>query len=303
MKRNLYAIIFTVIGVFIYLNPLRELSILSLKNPLYSHFLLIPIVSVYFLYLNRKRVFSDSSYSPYIGMSVVIAGLAFYWIGFSNVKSLSQNDFLFLCTLGFVTWLNGGFIIFYGTRAYRQARFPLLFLVFMIPIPLFILDPFIRFLQVLAASTVHGIFEIIDIPYIRRGLVFELPGLAIEVAKECSGIRSSLALFITSIIAGYMFLDTGRRRVILGLSILPITIFKNALRIITLALMAVYVDPSWLTNSWLHRAGGKPFFILGLCLLLPILLFLRRSEKKEKYSPPACPEEDGDSLDTQSAQR
>lgn len=248
-------------------------------------------------------MFSDSSYSPYIGMSVVIAGLAFYWIGFSNGKSLSQNDFLFLCTLGFVMWLNGGFIIFYGKRAYRQARFPLLFLVFMIPIPLFILDPFIRFLQVLAAHTVHGIFEIIDIPYIKRGLVFELPGIAIEVAKECSGIRSSLALFITSIIAGYMFLKTGRRRVILALSIFPITIFKNALRITTLALMAVYVDPSWLTNSWLHRAGGKPFFILGLCLLLPILMLLRRSEKKEKYSPPASSEEGRASIETQSAQR
>jgi hypothetical protein len=65
------------------------------------------------------------------------------------------------------------------------------------------------------------------------------------------------------------------------LAIIPITIFKNALRITALTLMASYVDPSWLTDSWLHRAGGKPFFFIALLLWAPILWLLWRSEKKK----------------------
>mgnify|MGYP003908365983 CR=1 FL=1 len=36
----------------------------------------------------------------------------------------------------------------------------------------------------------------------RDGLVFKLPGIEMQVAQECSGIRSSLVLFITGLVAG-----------------------------------------------------------------------------------------------------
>ena len=93
-------------------------------------------------------------------------------------------------------------------------------------------------------------------------------------------IRSSLALIVATTAAGYVFLDTGWRRLIGVLAIIPITIFKNALRITALTLMASYVDPSWLTDSWLHRAGGKPFFFIALLLWAPILWLLWRSERR-----------------------
>jgi exosortase len=113
---------------------------------------------------------------------------------------------------------------------------------------------------------------------------FEVPGLAIEVAEQCSGIRSSLALLITSIIAGYMILETKKRRIILAISVIPITVIKNAIRITTLTLLSVYVDMAWMTSSWLHRGGGIVFFMIVLVLfLIPTLLLLRRSEKKNIY--------------------
>ena len=109
-------------------------------------------------------------------------------------------------------------------------------------------------------------------------MTFQLPGIAIEVAKECSGIRSSLALFITSLLAGHMFLKTTWRKVVLVLVIIPLTIFKNAVRITTLSLLAVYVDKSWLTDSWLHKGGGIVFFVLALVFFAPVLWALARSE-------------------------
>jgi len=114
---------------------------------------------------------------------------------------------------GFVTWTIGSFIALYGKMAFQKALFPLLFIIFMIPIPSIFLDPIIRILQVGSAHAVNGIFKIIGIPYYRDGMVFEFIGVTIEVAKQCSGIRSSLAMLITSVVAGYLILPSGWRRV------------------------------------------------------------------------------------------
>lgn len=82
-------------------------------------------------------------------------------------------------------------------------------------------------------------------------------------------------------LAAYFALTSPWRRAILILSVLPVTIFKNALRIITLTLLGVYVDERIL-HSVLHRMGGIPFFVLALLIFGCVLWFLRRSDLKEQ---------------------
>ncbi len=219
-----------------------------------------------------------------------------YWIGLRNAGGLNQNDYLSLMMLSFLACFIGSFIGVYGTLAFRQALFPLLFLIFIIPVPTVILEPLIKILLIGSAETSYKVFQILDIPVYRQDFVFELPGISVEVARQCSGIRSTLALIITSVLAGHFFLETGWRRIVLCICVFPITVFKNSLRIVTISLLAAYVDPIFLTNHWIHSAGGKPFFIFALLFMLPVLWLLRRSEKKKIDSPPA-------SLETQSAQR
>src|SRR5207244_11592806 len=107
---------------------------------------------------------------------------------------------------------------------------------------------------------------------------FALPGVTIEVAKECSGIRSSLALLVTSLLAGHLFLRSGWRKSVLVLAILPLLVVKNGIRIVTLSLLSIYVDPGFLTGS-LHHEGGIIFFLLALILLAPVLWFLQRLKR------------------------
>ena len=99
------------------------------------------------------------------------------------------------------------------------------------------------------------------------------------MAEECSGIRSSLSLFILSIITGYLFLRTFSRRVILALAIFPITVVKNGFRIVTITLLANYVDMRFLTNHWIHSSGGIPFFAVAMGMFIPLVWALRRTEK------------------------
>ncbi len=269
---------FVAAGVLLYWGPLVKLSRLSMHNELYSHFLLIPFVSLFFLYVQHTRCFEVIQPARRWGLPVILTGIAVMVAGYQFRSHLSPNDFLSLCLTGMVCWINGGFLWFYGQKAYREALFPLLFLVFTIPIPDIVLEPVVRLLQVGSAHAVNGAFTMIGIPYFRDDMVFQLSGITIEVAKECSGIRSSLILVITSTIAGYMFLESAWRRIVLILAIIPLTIFKNALRITTLSLLASYVDPHWITGSWLHRSGGIVFFLIALAVLAPLLWYLKRSE-------------------------
>ena len=111
------------------------------------------------------------------------------------------------------------------------------------------------------------------------GFCFSLPDVAIEIADECSGIRSSLGLLMTTLLGAHAFLRRGWTRGLILLAILPLAILKNGIRIATLTLLAVHVDPSFLTGQ-LHHEGGIVFFLLGLAMLMPMMFWLRRAETR-----------------------
>jgi len=106
---------------------------------------------------------------------------------------------------------------------------------------------------------------------------FHLAHVNIEVARECSGIRSSLALLILGILVAYFCLHTLWKQLVLVIAGLFIMILKNGVRIVTLTLLASYVDPGFLYGR-LHREGGVVFFLLGLLLLAPLVWLLQRGE-------------------------
>lgn len=244
----------------------------------YSHIILIPFISAYFVFEKRKEIFSDTRSSFAYGIPVMIIAALLFLAG-RNMTSLNPNDSSSITVFSAVAFLNGAFIASFGTRAYKAALFPLLFLVLAVPIPAALMDSIITFLQVGSTEFTEFLFIVTGTSYVRDGFDFHLPGLTIVVAKECSGIRSGLALFITMIIAGHMFLRTKWKMVLLVLLCIPLTMFKNGIRITTLSLLSIYVDPRFIQSS-LHREGGIPFFILALCLMAPVILWLRRTEVK-----------------------
>jgi len=275
--RNALFLLFVVVSMLMFYDPMKLLVQSSFDNELYSHILLIPFVSMYLIYADREKIFRKSATSAFPGSLLILAGMVFYVLGKTFGIDLQPNDFLSVMTFAAVLSWFGGFILFYGLESFRLALFPLLFLFFMVPVPGFLLEKVIVLLQTWSTEISYAIFKLTGVPIFREGFTFHLPGLSVEVAKQCGGSRSSLVLFIISILAGHLFLDSWRRKFILLLWVLPITIVKNAIRIVTLTLLAVYVDPRIL-DSALHRKGGIPFFIVALSLLGVVLWFLRRSE-------------------------
>lgn len=261
--------------------PLSALFASPLERDYHTLIPVIPFISIYLVYLVRKDISRKAEYRLTAGLPVVVIGILLYAACMRLGEGLNPNDFATVTTFSAWVVLLGGFISCYGLRAFRAALFPLLFLVLMVPVPAFIMDAIITFLQVGSTEFTNLLLLASGAPFLREGFVFHLPGQSVEVAPQCSGIRSGLALFITALLAGHLFLKTWWKKLILVLCILPVTMLKNGIRITTLTLLGAYVDPRILQSA-LHREGGIPFFIVALLLMAPILYFLRKSEKKSK---------------------
>src|SRR5262249_11775310 len=140
-------------------------------------------------------------------------------------------------------------VSFYGVEAFRVAAFPLLFLVFCVPVPSVVLNPLITLLQRGSAEITLILLKLSGTPVFRDGFFFLMPRpgnniLTIEVARECSGIRSCVSMLILTILAGHLLLKTTWRRLALVVVAIPIMIFKNGVRIVTLTLLSIHVDPA-----------------------------------------------------------
>ena len=104
------------------------------------------------------------------------------------------------------------------------------------------------------------------------------------IRDSCSGIRSSIALVITGVLAARLFLTAWLSRSLLILALFPLAVFKNGVRIVSLSLLTIYVDEGFMTGG-LHRKGGIFFFMLTLAVmgLLMGALMLAESRWKKKH--------------------
>jgi exosortase len=253
-------------------------SLRSAEYEHYSHIILLPFVSAYLLYLDRHAIFKHVHTAQRAGLLLAAGGVATIWLAGTTLITGETETRLSLTVLGLVVLWAGGFVLCYGLRALRTAAFPFLMLIFMVPLPPAVLNAIIVFLQKTSADASELLFALIGMPNLRSGFFFALPGLNIEVAKECSGIRSSLALLISGLVMAYLLLRSTWTRVALALVIIPLAIVKNAVRIVLLSWLAVHVDPSFITGSAVHRNGGIPLFFTSLAILGGIAWLLRRCE-------------------------
>jgi exosortase len=265
--------------VFVFLRPLGSVIHFAARNDDASHIFLIPFVSAGLIWLERRTVFrrvsNDFVGAAFLGVAGAAVG-AVAWL--SGSLTVSQSSAAYMLAL-VLLWV-AGFALMFGREAMRAARFSLLFLLLAVPLPDFLLTRAVYFLQRGSAELVAGIFDLTGVPYLREAFIFRLSSVSIEIAEECSGIRSSMAVLILALLAAHFYLRTFWRQVVFIVSSLLIMIVKNGVRIATLTILSMYVSPSFLFGR-LHRDGGVVFFLLGLALLVPVLWLLKRSEAAE----------------------
>lgn len=277
--RHLLFALLIVIGAAISWVPLRSIVVLSLNNERYTHILVIPAVSALFIYLDRKYIFGYLNCAPTIGLPLVLLAAALLLT--SRLQAVASIR-LTMSSTALVGLFVGAFIISYGLTAARRAVFPLLFLVLAVPVPSVVLDKVVAVLQAGSADTAYGLFRLAGIPVFKHGLNLSLPGLDIEVAPECSGIRSSMAFLVATVIISHILLRSASAKAVVILCVVPIAIFRNAVRIVCISLLGLYVDKDFLFGN-LHHRGGIVFALIGFAVLIPLVWVVRKLENRAEH--------------------
>jgi exosortase C (VPDSG-CTERM-specific) len=192
---------------------------------------------------------------------------------------LSVNDYLAWVVFSFVCCVAGAAFFCFGTALMRKVAFPACFAVFLVPFPEVWNNFWEMFFQHASAEAANLLFVVSGTPTFRHGLIFGLPGITIEVAQECSGTRSSFVLLLTGLLAGHLFLRTRWKKALLAAAIVPIGIARNALRIFSIAMLCVHIEPGMI-NSFIHKRGGPFFFVVSLVPFFALLLWFRKSESR-----------------------
>jgi exosortase len=268
------------VSVALFWAPLRKIVGLSWSDDRYSHLMLIPLISACLVYWEREKIFSQPKDRGGTGFFLLLGAAVVYAL--AALGPLGSNGHLALSILSVILVWAATFATCYGSRALRAAAFPWCFLAFMIPLPESVLNWMVQALQSASAEVSAVLFRAIGMPSFRRGFRFLLPGVEIEIANECSGIRSTFALVLVSVLAGYMLLRSTSRRICFALAAIPIGILKNAVRIVSLSYLAVYVDRAYLEGKLHHQYGGLIFSSLSMLLWIPLLILLRKSEPRSK---------------------
>ncbi len=285
MKHHLWFLGLSIISFVVFRLPLTILLRVSFQDERYSHVLFIPLITLCLVYFRRESIFLDAQYCLSWGAPLFFFGLVFSWTAQRSGSFFDQNDYLSYATFSLVCAWVAAFVLSYGTKVLRAARFPLSFLLLMIPVPTVLLEGAIGALQRGSADMTHALFRLVGIPVDWLGLGFAIQSSHFEIAKECSGIHSTLILFVASILAGHLFLRSLVAKVSFSVFTVFVAIIKNAVRIVTIACLTVYVDGSYY-NGWLHQNGGVVFAVFACAILVPSLLALRRAERYFRREKP-----------------
>jgi exosortase len=271
-RRSGFAIL-AAISVAIWWGPLTGSFALALRNEQYTHLFLILPISAALILMDWKTPERSSGFGIAIGSVLLLCAVIVRW----QAALLPADARLTLNMLALVVWWNASFFVAFGVHAFRKALFQLCFLLWLVPFPDFVLNPIVNLLQRGSAASAHWFFAAAGIPVVQRGMFLHIPGLTLEVAPECSSIRSSLMLIVTTMVLAQMLLRSPWRKLLVTTVAIPLSIAKNGLRIFTLGVLATHVDPSFLTGR-LHRQGGIIFFAVALAAMFLLLWILRCGE-------------------------
>lgn len=273
--------LFMLILLVCFSHPLYALFDFAAHSDLYSYILLLPFISFYLVWSKRKKLTLESKPLRVLALAPFLAGVGIVALDFLTTANggIPSVNYLVSNTFACLALFWGGCLFFFGFATLRAIAFPLLFLIFIVPLTTSIEAGLQRFLQVSSAAAAHLFFQISGTPVLQHGTAFQLPGFSFEVAPECSGIHSSLVLFITSLLAGHLLLRKLWSKALLACFVVPLAIIRNGFRILVIGELCVQVSPEMI-HSYIHRRGGPIFFAGSLVPFFLLLLFLRRIESR-----------------------
>jgi exosortase len=225
----------------------------------YSHGVLIPFISALLIWQKRNVLKDIEAESSPWGMRLFVIGIVIH---------LLSMVFRVYCTSGFsmIIVLAGFILHVYGKKVLREILFPVVFLVFMVPLPLVTVIDISFQLKLLSTQMATAMLNVINIPAVQQGSYIRMDHASIVVEDVCSGLRSLIALMALGALFAY-WLKAGKvKKTALFLSSIPIALITNMLRIVALAIVSEFWGTKYVPGL-IEDMSGLSVFVLAFLLL------------------------------------
>ncbi|HTF36528.1 MAG TPA: exosortase/archaeosortase family protein [Myxococcota bacterium] len=235
-----------------------------------SHGYLIPFVAAWAAWRDRATLAALPARRDRRGLLLLLTALLLYGLGLA--AGLVELE-----GVAFVSAVAASVLLLRGPQWLRALRFPIGFLLFMVPPPEALLLPLIVWLRVLVTTVAVGILHLMKIPVVQEGNVLLLPGgESVFVADACSGVTSLITLLPLAVLLAYYVERSLARRLLLVSSVVPIALGGNLLRVVVTVIAALGIGVARATDSVLHQAAGLLTYLLGCLALLAVSAIMRR---------------------------
>jgi exosortase B len=230
-----------------------------------AHGPLVLMVVLYLFWQQRDKIqpSTTSKTQPILGGLFFGLGLLTYVIGRSQdiiMLDLGSQIFLFIGILLYVR----------GASAVKAVWFPLFFIIFMIPLPGFIVDAVTQPMKIGVSHAAEQVLYWLDYPIARTGVILQIGQYQLLVADACAGMHTLISLEAL----GLLYLNLVKhpsafRNITIALLIIPISFTANVTRVITLTLITYYLGDE-AGQGFIHKFSGLLLFTVALLLIMGV---------------------------------
>jgi len=233
-----------------------------------AHGPIVLAVALFLIWQRRDVFLANAGFLPTrgetaTGWALLVVGLLAYALGRSQdilIFEIGSQIPVFLGTL----------LITLGTRAARAVWFALFFLVFMIPLPGFVVDaatgPLKQYVSIIAENVLYAA----GYPIARSGVTLTVGAYQLLVADACSGLHSMFSLSAMGLLYLYLMQRTSiMRNLVIMAAILPIAFAANVVRVMVLVLITYHLGDE-AGQGFLHGFAGIMLFVIGLLFLFAL---------------------------------
>ena len=252
----------------------------------HGHGAIILAVMLWLFWTLRKEIDATPVQpAPKLGWPLFVVGLFVYFVG--RVFDISILEFGSQPLV-----VAAALLLLRGTPAIRVAWFPLIYFIFMIPLPGVIVDAITGSLKGLIANIVESLLYVVGYPIARSGVILSIGPYQLQVADACSGLHSMFSL--TALGTLFMYMMGRKSNLHLGImlaAILPIAFVANIVRVITLVLVTYYLGDE-AGQGFLHGAAGMVLMLVALLFFFFLDLVLDKVLPGAAKSVPATKADD-----------
>ena len=239
----------------------------------YSHGFLIPLISIYLVWVNREKL-KKMQVSPSIGLGSVLMCLSGFTLVIGDVAGV-----VLIQQLSLVLMIPSVIVMLLGWKYFTSLLLPVCYLILMVPVFDYVLGPNIHeIFQILTASISSSTLKIMSIPVMQYGVYIELPKLTIKVAEECSGIRYLVSILAIAIPLAYLTQKKISERLLILCFAVLIAILANIARVTMIGLWA-HIFRSNMLHGPGHIFQGLFVAIFGYVVLFLFVWAMSRRKK------------------------